>query len=90
MCINYHDMVNRTAYDSLGSRSVNGAEGAEVVATLSEEYRVVFAVESVHEAQGVVKFKQLSLQQLRRDPDGSTVFPQTMYVDWVRVYGSDS
>lgn len=23
-------------------------------------------------------------------PDSSTVFPQTMYVDWVRAYGSDS
>jgi hypothetical protein len=67
------DVTKWSSYDPLGSRSVTGAEGDEVVAILSEDYRVVFAVESVHEGQGVIKFKQLSLQQLRREEDGTTV-----------------
>ena len=41
------------------------------LATLSDEYRVVFAVESVHDASGVIKFRQLSLQRLRVADDGS-------------------
>jgi hypothetical protein len=67
------DVTKWSSYDPLGSRSVTGAEGDEVVAILSEDYRVVFAIESVHEGHGVIKFKQLSLQQLRREEDGSTV-----------------
>lgn len=65
------DVTKWTSYESLGSRSVTGAEGDEVVATLSDEYRVVFALESVHDGSGVIKFKQLSLQQLRRSEDGT-------------------
>ena len=67
------DVTKWSSYDPLGSRSVTGAEGDEVVAILSEDYRVVFAVESVHEGHGVIKFKQLTLQQLRREEDGTTV-----------------
>jgi hypothetical protein len=66
------DVTKWTDYDGLGSRSVTGAEGDTVVAILSDEYRVVFAVESVHELQGVIKFQQLSLQRLRPDADGAT------------------
>lgn len=65
------DVTKWTAYEPLGSRSVTGAEGEEVVVTLSEEFRVVFAVESVQDVSGVIKFKQLALQQLRREPDGT-------------------
>lgn len=66
------DVTKWSSYDALGSRSVTGAEGAEVVATLSDDYRVVFAVESVHEGHGVIKFKQLSLQRILRQEDGTT------------------
>ncbi len=65
------DVTKWTSYETLGSRAVTGSEGAEVVATLSDDYRVVFAVESVHEAPGVIRFKQLALQQVRRQPDGT-------------------
>jgi hypothetical protein len=64
------DVTKWSSYEALGSRSVIGAEGAKVVATLSDEYRVVFAIESVHEAQGVIKFRQLSLQRLEPREDG--------------------
>jgi hypothetical protein len=66
------DVTKWSSYDALGSRSVTGAEGDEVVATLSDEYRVVFAIESVHEGHGVIKFRQLSLQRLLQRPDGTT------------------
>jgi hypothetical protein len=66
------DVTKWTDYDGLGSRSVTGAEGDTVVAILSDEYRVVFAVENVHEVQGVIKLQQQSLQRLSRDEDGAT------------------
>lgn len=62
-----------TSYESLGSRSVNGVEGDEVVTDLSDDYRVVFLVEDVDERQGVVRFKRLSLQQLSQTPEGLRV-----------------
>jgi hypothetical protein len=64
------DFTKWTSYEPLGSRSVTGAEGAEVVARLSEEYRVVFVVESVHEGQGLIKFRWFTLQRVRHD-DGT-------------------
>ena len=58
-------------YESLGSRSVTGREGDRIVADLSDEYRVVFSVDSVHESSGTVKFERLQLQRFRIDEDGA-------------------
>jgi hypothetical protein len=60
-----------TTYEPLGSRSVTGTEGDTVVANLSDEYRVVFVVESVHETHGAVKFERLQLQRITVDEDGA-------------------
>jgi hypothetical protein len=64
------DVTKWVAYEPLGSRSVTGAEGDQVTASLSDDYRVVFTVESVHEGQGVVRFKRISLQRLSLDDEG--------------------
>ena len=64
------DFTKWTAYEPLGSRSVAGVEGNEVVAALSPEYRVVFVVESVDDGTGVVSFRQLTLQRMARDAAG--------------------
>ena len=64
------DFTKWTAYEPLGSRSVIGAEGDEVVTQLSEEFRVAFVLESVHEERGVVKFKWFTLQRVRHEDDG--------------------
>jgi hypothetical protein len=65
------DFTKWTTYEPLGSRSVTGTEGDTVVANLSDEYRVVFIVESVHETHGAVKFERLQLQRITREEDGS-------------------
>jgi hypothetical protein len=59
-----------TSYERLGSRSVTGTEGDTVVANLSDEYRVVFVVESVHRTHGAVRFERLQLQRISFDEDG--------------------
>ena len=66
------DFTKWTAYEQLGSRSVTGVEGSPVTVNLSEDYRVVFEIDSVQERQGVMKieFKRLSLQRLIRAADG--------------------
>jgi hypothetical protein len=64
------DFTKWTAYEPLGSRSVTGMEGGEVTANITDEYRVVFAVESVHAGEGKVKFKKVSLQRLSHSEDG--------------------
>lgn len=64
------DFTKWTTYEPLGSRSVTGTEGDTVVANLSDEYRVVFVVESVHETHGAVKFERLQLQRISVDADG--------------------
>jgi len=58
-------------YESLGSRSVRGTEGDRIVADLSDEYRVVFKVDSVHESSGTVTFDRLQLQRFHVEEDGS-------------------
>lgn len=58
------------AFEPLGSRSVNGLEGDEVAAVLSDEYRVVFAINSVDEATGKVEFRRVSLQRLKTTAEG--------------------
>jgi hypothetical protein len=65
------DFTKWTAYEPLGSRSVTGVEGGEVTANLTDDYRVVFSVESFHEGQGKVKFKRVSLQRLDYSEEGS-------------------
>jgi hypothetical protein len=68
-----------TDYEPLGSRSVTGAEGDRVVANLSEEYRVVFVLESVLEKQGKIKFERFALQRLQTQEGGTGRF-EDLYV----------
>jgi hypothetical protein len=65
------DFTKWTTYEPLGSRSVTGTEGDTIVANLSDEYRVVFVVESVHETHGAVKFERLQLQRITVEDDGT-------------------
>jgi len=65
------DFTKWTAYEPLGSRSVTGTEGDTVVAHLSDEYRVVFVVESVHPGHGAVRFEKLQLQRITLEEDGT-------------------
>lgn len=65
------DFTKWTAYEPLGSRSVTGMEGGEVTANITDDYRVVFAVDSVHEGQGKVKFRRVSLQRLVHSYEGA-------------------
>lgn len=65
------DFTKWTAYEALGSRSVTGMEGGEVTANITDDYRVVFAVESVHEGEGKVKFRRVSLQRLVHSDEGA-------------------
>src|SRR6185503_17185105 len=62
------DFTKWTSHEPLGSQSVTGAEGSRVSVDLSEDYRVVFQVESV---QDTVRLKDLSLQKLIRTADGT-------------------
>jgi hypothetical protein len=72
---NLEDFTKWVAYEPLGSRSVTGVEGDEVTANLSDDYRVVFTIESVHESQGLVKFERVSLQRVERsEEDGESEF----------------
>jgi hypothetical protein len=57
-------------YEPLGSRSINGLEGASVTADLTDDYRVVFTVDVVDERRGLVKFERVVLLRLDRDPEG--------------------
>jgi hypothetical protein len=65
------DFTKWTTYEPLGSRSVTGTEGDTVVANLSDEYRVILVVESVHETHGAVKVERLQLQRITVEEDGS-------------------
>jgi len=64
------DFTRWTSYEPLGSRSVVGVEGDELVASISPEYVVTFTVESVH-SSGAIKFKRFSLQRVERAEDGT-------------------
>jgi hypothetical protein len=65
------DFTKWTNYERLGSRSVTGTEGDTIVTNLSDEYRVVFVVESVHKTHGAVKFERLQLQRISVDEEGA-------------------
>jgi len=62
------DFTKWNAYESLGGRSVTGAEGGRVTVNLSEEYRVAYDVETVRDQS--VKLTHFVLQRLTRGPDG--------------------
>ena len=65
------DVTKWVAYEPLGSRSITGVEGDSVTATLSDDYRVVFKVQSVDEDAGEVRFERVSLQRLDFDEEGN-------------------
>lgn len=65
------DFTKWTSYERLGSQSVTGTEGDTVVANLSDDYRVVFVIKSVHRTHGSVRFDKLRLQRVRLEDDGS-------------------
>ncbi len=71
-------LMKWNSYEVLGSRSVNGIEGGKVSATLSDDYRVVFEVDSVNESQRKVRFRSFSVQKIIRTADG-TVRHQDIY-----------
>jgi len=60
-----------TTYEPLGSRSVVGTAGDTVVANLTDEYRVVLKLESVHRTHGTVKFEKVQLQRISVAEDGT-------------------
>lgn len=83
-------------YEPLGSRSINGLEGASVTADLTQDYRVVFTVDAVDERRGVVKFERVVLQRLERDAEGRETAEElysmgmVMEMDRLRVVGAAS
>ena len=73
------DFTKWNAYESLGGRSVTGAEGGRVTVNLSEEYRVAYDVETVRDQS--VKLTHFLLQRVTRGPDGKERIQD--------VYGAD-
>ncbi|MCP3979544.1 MAG: hypothetical protein GY716_09470 [bacterium] len=65
------EFTNWISYESLGSRSVVGVEGDEVVANLSDDYRVTLLLDLVHEERGIVRIKRLALQRRVQDEAGA-------------------
>jgi hypothetical protein len=63
------DFTKWNAYESLGGRSVTGAEGGRVTVNLSDEYRVRYDIEIVRDAS--VKLTHFVLSRLTRNPDGA-------------------
>lgn len=65
------DFTKWNAYQHLGGRSVTAVEGSEVKVDLSDDYRVVFEVDSIQDRPGsVVRFKSFTLQKIIRESDG--------------------
>lgn len=62
------DFTKWNSYEPLGGRAVTGAEGGRVTANLSEEYRVVYDVETVQDQS--VKLTHFVLQRLSHGADG--------------------
>lgn len=65
------DFTKWTTYEPLGSRSVTGTEGATIEVSLSDEYRVLLAIESVHPTHKSVRFDKLQLQRVSLDAEGN-------------------
>jgi hypothetical protein len=70
------DFTKWTSYEPLGNRAVRGQEGVVTEATLSDNYRVSFAVHSVARRAGqeVIKFDRIVLQRIHRDDEGNEKF----------------
>ena len=54
-----------------GPKQLLHPEGDEVTATLSDEFRVVFVLESVQESTGAIKLRSLALQRITLEEDGT-------------------
>lgn len=67
------DFTKWTAYEGLGARSVTAVEGTPVTLDLSDDYRVVFEIESVPESRDSTKvaFKSFKVFKVHRAADGS-------------------
>lgn len=78
------DFTKWTDYEPLGSRLVTGVEGDRLIADLSDDYRVLFTVESVssHNGSDVVKFDSITLQRLVQDPSGARI-PEDLHTTGV-------
>ncbi len=75
------DFTKWTAYEPLGSRSVTGIEGGRVTTQLSEDYRVVFEIASVQDAQQRITFRNFSLQRVIRTADGGVRYEDVYTAD---------
>ena len=62
------DFTKWNAYEPLGGRAVTGAEGGRVTVNLSEEYRVVYDIDTVRDQS--VKLTNFVLQRVTRGADG--------------------
>jgi hypothetical protein len=71
----------------LGSRSVQGVEGGEVTASLSDDYRVVFEIASVDVAQGKVRLKDFAVQKVVPLADGGVRYDDVYAMDVVSRIG---
>jgi len=71
------DFTKWNAYESLGGRSVTGAEGSRVEVEISDTYRVTYEVDTVHERQGT-KLRGFTLERRTRGADGA-VHAQVLY-----------
>ncbi|HEX4823139.1 MAG TPA: secretin N-terminal domain-containing protein [Candidatus Polarisedimenticolaceae bacterium] len=62
------DFTKWNSYEPLGGRAVTAAEGGRVTASLSDEYRVAYDVETVRD--DTVRLTNFVLQRVTRSPEG--------------------
>jgi hypothetical protein len=62
------DFTKWNSYEPLGGRAVTAAEGGRVTASLSDEYRVAYEIETVRDES--VRLTNFVLQRVTRGPDG--------------------
>ena len=70
------EIMKWTSYEVLGSRSIVGVEGGRATATLSDDYRIVFEIDSVDEVANKVRFKTLSVQKIVPTADGGVRYQE--------------
>jgi len=80
-------LMKWNSYEVLGSRSITGIEGGKVTATLSDDYRVAFEVDSVMESRDKVRFKSFSVQKIIRTADGTNRYQDIYTADMVSPLG---
>jgi len=80
-------LMKWNSYEVLGSRSITGIEGGKVTATLSDDYRVAFEVDSVMESRDKVRFKSFSVQKIIRTADGANRYQDIYTADMVSPLG---